>query len=65
MRRRRASLAAPKLIPNLCGIPDIPPVVFLLAHDLIQKPVPIFQDHGFPARMIPSENRFPLFGIML
>jgi hypothetical protein len=38
-----------------------------IEHDLFRKPVPTFRDHAlsFYLSMIFSENRFPLFGIML
>jgi hypothetical protein len=43
-----------------------PCIANLLRMNLIGKPVPTFQDHGRFCflRMILSENRFPLFGIM-
>ena len=38
---------------------------FLMEHDLFGKPVSTFPDHAFYWSMIFSENRFPLFRIML
>jgi len=38
----------------------------LFEHDLFRKPVTTFRDHArILLRMIFSENRLPLFGIML
>jgi hypothetical protein len=36
-----------------------------MEHDLVGKPVSTFPDHALGWNMILSENRFPLFRIML
>jgi hypothetical protein len=57
----------PGLVIGLCDGSGMARPDTLLAHDLIRKPVPTFRDHApryFAWRMILSENRFPLFGIM-
>src|ERR1043165_4621140 len=38
---------------------------FFFEHDLFRKPVPTFRDHASSLSMNFSENRYPLFGIML
>jgi hypothetical protein len=43
------------------------PLYLFVEHDLFGKPVPTFPDHAlsFCLSMIFSENRYPLFRIML
>jgi len=40
-------------------------LISFFEHDLLGKPVPTFPDHALCLSMIFSENRFPLFRIML
>jgi hypothetical protein len=40
-------------------------LVSLFERDLVRKPVPTFRDHALYLSTILSENRYPLFGIML